>query len=87
MMKNAEIALRDLGIEVEADRARGVTNYHADTIELAKFAQEANVGKLVLTHLIPGPPNAIGARMFVAGMDEHYAGPIVLAEDGMEVTP
>ena len=86
VMSNAVIALRDLGNQVESDRAQAVMSYHADTIELAKIAAQAKVGKLVLTHVIPAPANGIIARFIVSGMDEHYAGPIVIAEDGMEFT-
>ena len=86
VMGNAVIALRDLGNEVESDRAQAVMSYHTDTIALAKIAAQAKVGKLVLNHLIPAPPNRIVARFFVYGMSEHYAGPIVIAEDGMEFT-
>ena len=58
-------------------------NYHSDTLEVAKIATDANAKKLVLTHLDPGPPNAVAKVLFVQGMDEYYEGPIVIAEDGM----
>lgn len=84
MMDNAASVLEQSGMTAEADRARAVKFYHADTLALAEIAQRAEVGKLVLTHLIPGPPNRIVKRLFTLGMKEHFSGPIVVAEDGME---
>jgi ribonuclease Z len=82
LMSNAIAALLDLGNEVDAKRAEGVIRYHADTIGVAKVAAEANAGKLVLSHIIPATGNPLFKRLFVSGMAEHYAGPIVVAEDG-----
>jgi ribonuclease Z len=82
LMGNAVAALRDLGNEVDAQRAEGVIRYHADTLGVAKVAAEANAAKLVLSHIIPASRNPLLNRLFVSGMEEHYAGPIVVAEDG-----
>lgn len=82
LMQNAIAVLREMGNEVNARRAEGVIGYHADTIGVAKVAAEAGVGRLVLAHLIPAIPNPLFPRLFVAGMAEHYDGPIVVAEDG-----
>jgi ribonuclease Z len=81
-MGNAVVALRDLGNEVDAQRAEGVIRYHADTLGVAKVAAEANAAKLVLSHIIPASRNPLLNRIFVSGMGEHYAGPIVVAKDG-----
>jgi ribonuclease Z len=83
MMENAAKAFEELDRPGDARRVRGVINYHSDTLEVAKIATEAKVKKLVLTHLDPGPPNAVAKILFVQGMDEYYEGPIVIAEDGM----
>jgi ribonuclease Z len=82
LMQNAIVALRDLGNEVDARRAEGVIGYHADTLAVARIAAEANAGKLVLAHVIPASTNPLLNRLFVSGMEEYYAGPIVVAEDG-----
>jgi ribonuclease Z len=82
LMRNVIAALRDLGNEMDARRAEGVIGYHADTIGVAKVAAEAGAGRLVLAHLIPATSNPLFDRIFVAGMSEHYDGPIVVAEDG-----
>jgi ribonuclease Z len=82
LMGNAVAALRDLGNEVDAQRAWGVMRYHADTLGVARVAAEANAAKLVLSHIIPASTNPLLNRLFVSGMAEHYAGPIVVAKDG-----
>ncbi|NNL68043.1 MAG: MBL fold metallo-hydrolase, partial [Myxococcales bacterium] len=82
MMENAIVALRELGDEVTAKQAEGVIAYHADTIGVARIAQQAGAKKLVLSHVIPDTPNPLLDRLFVRGMGEHYDGPIVVAEDG-----
>jgi len=49
---------------------------------VARIAAEANAAKLVLSHIIPSTTNPLLERPFVSGMEEYYAGPIVVAEDG-----
>lgn len=82
LMRNAIAVLRGLGQEVEARRAQGVIGYHAETVGVAKVAAKARVGKLVLSHLIPGPTNPLLDRLFIEGMQRHYRGPIEIASDG-----
>jgi ribonuclease Z len=82
LMSNAIAALRDLGNEVDAQRAQGVMRYHADTLDVARIAAQANAAKLVLSHVIPASTNPLLDRLFVSGMEEYYAGPIVMAKDG-----
>lgn len=86
MMKNAIAALEDVGNQGDAFRARGVIGYHADTIGVARIAAEANVGRLVLSHIIPASQNPIAKYLFVQGMSDHYSGPIIVAEDGQHFT-
>mgnify|MGYP002623836510 CR=1 FL=1 len=85
MIENAAAALESAGLPVEADRARGIIGYHADTIELARLAEETGVKLLVLTHLIPGPPNAVAKWMFTLGRSDAYSGEIRIAYDGDEI--
>lgn len=62
--------------------------YHTPTLEVAEIARDANVKKLVLTHLIPSiPPNEAAENNFVRGMNEIYKGPIVVGRDGMLISP
>jgi ribonuclease Z len=82
LMSNAIAALRELGDEVDAQRAQGVIRYHADTLGVARIAAQANAAKLVLSHVIPASTNPLLNRVFVSGMKQYYAGPIVMAKDG-----
>ncbi len=86
MMNAAAIGLEEGNRPVEAARARGVVDYHADTLALADMAQEAGVRHLVLSHLIPVPPNHMAEQMFMKGMGSRFSGKITVARDGMEFT-
>lgn len=59
-----------------------IKDYHASPIEAAEVAAEAQVSKLVLTHLAPTPDRKVLERMYKKGMSDIYNGPIVLANDG-----
>jgi ribonuclease Z len=66
--------------------ARETMNYHTDTLELAKMAQQTKVKRLVLTHLVPAIPTTPAAKAsFIAGMQDYYKKPIIVAADGDEV--
>ncbi|MEQ6901500.1 MBL fold metallo-hydrolase [Nocardioides sp. YIM 152588] len=78
--------MREEGEEFDAEVAERTSEYHADTIALAKQAQEAGVQHLVLTHLIPYPNNIVQRRMFVSGMGDEFDGEITLGEDGLLIT-
>ena len=59
-------------------------SHHSPTLEVAEIAKEANVKKVVLTHLVPSIAPEDGAeKMFVRGMSDIYAGPIVVGRDNM----
>ena len=85
MGRAADIAER-LGKSRLAKLARDIVGYHTSPVEAAEVAKEAGVKHLVLTHLVPGPPNFLARHLFVAGMKEHYDGEITLGEDGLELT-
>jgi ribonuclease Z len=62
--------------------------YHTSTTEVAEIARDAQVKKLVLTHLVPSIPVADQAdQMFIQGMSEIYKGPIIVGRDGMVIIP
>ena len=47
-----------------ARRSSTIFDYHADTVALGELAEAAGVGHLVLTHLIPPPPDAAAEQAF-----------------------
>lgn len=82
LVRRALPVMRELGRTHDADVAERTIDYHADTIALAKQAQQAGVEHLVLTHLTPYPNNFFARRMFVSGMDDFFDGEITLGRDG-----
>ena len=79
--------MRKLGMTYDAMVAERTIAYHADTIALAKQAQQARVKHLALTHLTPYPNSFIERRMFTQGMADHYTGTLTVGEDGMVIAP
>lgn len=88
MMKTIAKVLRESGSDtVDPDRMELITNTHTATHDLAKIATEANVKKLVVTHLIPPiPANRLVENVFIEGMSDIYDGEIIVARDDMRLT-
>ena len=51
--------------------------------EVHEVATAAGVKHLVLTHLVPGPPNFLARRIFMQGVAEAFSGEVTLGEDRM----
>ena len=58
---------------------------HIVTEDLGKLAAEAGVKALVLSHLVPGDDPSITDQMWAEGVRKHYAGPIIVGKDLMEL--
>jgi ribonuclease Z len=86
---NAAInAARSAGNARQVEMIEEGIEYHADSLELARMAQEMGVKKLALTHLFPSiMPTDQAEALFTRGMSDLYKGPIVVGRDGMEVAP
>lgn len=62
--------------------------YHTPTLDVAAVARDANVKKLVLTHLVPSiAPQEGPEKFFVRDMAGIYTGPIVVGRDNMILSP
>jgi ribonuclease Z len=83
LVGRANQAARRLGRERLAKLAGDIPDYHASPVQAAELARDAGVAHLVLTHLVPAPPNALARRMFLAGVADAYHGEVTLGEDGM----
>ena len=83
LTERAAAVARRLGLERMAKLAGDVSTYHTTPREAAEIAREAGVKHLVLSHLVPGPTNALGRRLFLDGAGDLYEGEITLGEDGM----
>jgi len=81
------IAVADkLGLARLAKLAKDATEYHTTPVEAAEVARDAGVHTLVLSHMVPGPPNWILERRFTRGMSDAFKGEIVAGRDGMKFT-
>ena len=78
----ADVARR-LGRERVAKLASDIAGYHTSPREAAEAASEAGAKRLVLTHLVPAPTNALNQRLFLDGASEAFSGEITVGEDGM----
>jgi ribonuclease Z len=74
--------LRGAGNEHTASVMEDVPSYHATTIEVAEMARDAGVKHLVLSHLLPTPPNEGPITdAFTNGMSDVYKGKLTLGRD------
>ena len=88
-MFNPALALaRAAGNTRQLEMIQEGMEYHAETLALARMAQEAGVKKLALTHLFPSiAPTDAAEAAFIQGMSDYFDGPIIVGRDGMEVAP
>ena len=88
-MFNPALALaRAAGNKRQLEMIEEGMEYHAETLALARMAQEIGVKKLALTHLFPSiPPTEAAEAAFIRGMSDYFDGPIIVGRDGMEVAP
>jgi ribonuclease Z len=83
LVLRAATLAEELGQPRLAKLARDIPSYHTTPAEAVAIARDAGVDHLVLTHLVPGPPNALARRLFLAGIPADYDGRLTLGEDGM----
>lgn len=82
LLDRASAVARRLGRDRLADMAEDIITYHTSVGDAVAVATEAGVPHLVLTHLVPGPSNAIARRLFLDGAT--FDGTLTLGTDGME---
>lgn len=71
---------------LQAGSLEDVPSYHISTPDVAKLAEDAGVGELVLTHILPSIKNDEAmAQAFVAGMSDLYRGNITVAHDTQRI--
>jgi ribonuclease Z len=75
---------RELGIEAQADRFARETALHTSLAQVGALAGRAGVGTLVLVRLRPPPVYDLQITSLV---DDTFAGRILIADDGDELTP
>lgn len=82
LVKRMSEAARARGLDRVADLASDILDYHATPAEALDAARRAGVPTLVLTHLVPGPPNRLAERVFMRGTDDTDV-ELILGRDGM----
>ena len=60
-----------------------IVSTHTSTSDAGRMADEASVGLLVLTHLVPGALSDIDDATYLAGVREHFRGNAVVGKDLM----
>ncbi|MBI3216696.1 MAG: MBL fold metallo-hydrolase [Mycobacterium sp.] len=86
LVRRAIPIMREMGLNHDAEVAERTIAYHADTIALARQAEQAGVKHLVLTHLTPYPDGALKRHLFTQGMSDQYSGTVTVGRDGMVIT-
>ncbi len=64
---------------------QSILSHHTTAEDAGRVASEAGVKQLVLSHLVPPDDAAITADMWIAAARQHYAGPIVVGKDLLEL--
>jgi ribonuclease Z len=75
-----------LGLQRISKLAGDAIEYHTTPIEAAEVARDAGVHTLVYSHMVPGPPNWLLERRFLAGVGDVFGGEVVAGRDGMRFT-
>jgi ribonuclease Z len=77
-----ETALRERGMTGIAQIFHDIPDYHTAPAPAADMAEEADVGALALTHLIPPLPVSIMEGPFLGDARRRFDGPLWLVRDG-----
>jgi len=71
---------------LQAGSLEDVPSYHISTPEIAALARDANVGEVVLTHVLPSVLNDSAAEeAFMSGMSDVYTGSVRIARDTQRI--
>ena len=63
------------------EKIKDLASYHTQPEDIGRVAKAANPGKLVITHMMPA---SVPAELEAAAK-RHYAGPVTIGEDLLEV--
>ena len=68
-----------------SDLRRSILSHHTTAEEAGRVAAEAQVGTLVLSHLIPAEDPAVTEAMWTDAARKHFGGRIIVGKDLMEL--
>ena len=83
MLGQVNLAASGTGEDVIESVATDILTYHTFPEEAARIARDADVGHLVLHHIIPPLPFSVFNHAFLGDSDKLYSGPITVGSDGM----
>lgn len=83
LVKRITARLDARGIGMTAQITRDIIGYHSTPEMAADSARKAGVRQLVLSHIVPPLPGRYFYPAFLGGAGSHFAGPIVVGEDGV----
>lgn len=67
------------------DLRRSILSHHTTAEDAGRIAAAAEVGTLVLSHLVPAEDPAVTEAMWIAAARKHFGGPIIVGRDLMEI--
>lgn len=65
---------------------RDILDYHTSPLQAAEIARDADVGHLLLTHIVPPLPVAVMEKLFLKGVQEVYDKGVTVGKDGTLVS-
>jgi ribonuclease BN (tRNA processing enzyme) len=72
-----------------ADNAEGIWAHivgtHASTVDVGRMAAAADVGTVVLTHLLPGSLLPVEDSLYLEGIRQNFDGEIIVGRDGLVI--
>jgi len=84
MIDNAIVGLKRQNVTRGVKIMTDIKDYHMSPVIAAELAKEANVKKLVYTHVVPPVPNEKIEQMFLKGVSDVFTGEVVLGKDMMK---
>lgn len=84
MINNAIVGLKRQNVTRAVKIMTDIQDYHMSPVIAAELAKEAEVKKLVYTHVVPPVPNEKIEQMFLKGVSDVFTGEVVLGKDMMK---
>ena len=84
MLNNMVNGAKKLRLDRFAKILTDIQDYHMEPIVAAEVAKEAQVKKLVITHITPPLPNETVEELYLKGVGDIYSGEVILGKDCMK---
>jgi len=85
-------AMLGKGIDALVERLKGATGLRAHLLashtmaeDVGRIAAEADIGQLVLNHLVPADDPACSDSDWIDAVAAHWAGPVTVGKDGLRI--